>query len=191
MPQETSELCPICRDPFRYKVEQLYLEGDLSAVRREHQYSRHEVETHMGHVADPEVLRTVAGLAGATAVAARLRQLEQIQGAILEAALTGVTIKQEDGTELQVPPDLKLALAAAREIRSTLVEVAKMAPALDSQQSSSLERTDLDEQIQDYLRRRGMAEGEGNVRSPSAPDRSTRELPSGERRALPAATPPR
>lgn len=155
MSKSATELCPICQDPSRYQVEQLYLEGHVAEITARHRYTRHEVETHMGHIADPEVLRTVSGLASATAVAARLRQLEQVQGAILEAALTGVELEQPDGTTVKLPPDLNLALKAAKEIRSTLVEVAKMAPALDSQQTSSVARTDLDDDIAAYLKRKG------------------------------------
>lgn len=196
MPQDATELCPICQDPSRYQVEQLYLEGHVQEIQRRHRYTRHEVERHMGHTHDPEVLRTVSGLAGATAVAARLRQLEQVQGAILEVALTGATVKLPDGTEVFQPPDLNLALKAAREIRSTLVEVARMAPALDGQQSAAVARTDLDEEIADYLARRSadgtwVRRNEGATAEPHEGDggetQAARELPSVR---APLALPP-
>ena len=195
MPKDPTELCPICQDPSRYQVEQLDLEGHVAEITSRHRYSRHEVETHMGHLADPEVIRTVSGLAGATAVVARLRQLEQVQGAILEAALTGVELEQPDGTTVKLPPDLNLALKAAREIRSTLVEVVKLAPALDSQQSTSLERTDLDADIEDYLKRRGheakVRRNEGaDVPSSEGAQEGETQPAVGPGRGAPLALPP-
>jgi hypothetical protein len=188
MATDPTQQCAICKSPFRYKVEDLYLQGDLAYVRQSYHFTRHEVEAHMGHVADPEVLRTIAGLTNATAVAARLRQIEQAQGAILEAALTGVEIEQEDGSLLKVPPDLKLALAATRELRASLVELAKMDDKVDSQQGSSVERVDLDSMLADYLARRGHEQAR-TAAAEAASEERERTFDRGAQRELEGHTP--
>jgi hypothetical protein len=140
--------CPICADPNRYTIEQKYLE---SGTGRDTPYTRQEIERHMSHAADPRALRLVTDLANASAVAGRLRALETMAVQIMDAALMRQIVTLADGTQVQREPDLKIALSALREARSTIVEMGKITETLQSQHESDEERPDLDDAIAAYL----------------------------------------
>lgn len=125
------ESCPVCADPARYVVEQAYLERGQTG-----RYGRHALEAHLAHTVDTRALRQVSDLASASAVASRLRQLENLATAVIDVALA------------QDPPDGRLALAALREARATLVEMGRLSDALQaSAPDESTERPDLDAAI--------------------------------------------
>lgn len=109
-------------------VEDAYLNG-----LRIDRYTRPQVDRHMAHVADRQTLRQVSELASASAVAARLRQLELAATAILDLA-----IAQADG---------KLAIQALREARATIATMSQLAGGLAASQSEDSERPDLDAAI--------------------------------------------
>lgn len=170
MPNVPDPSCPVCLSPLRYSVEQAYLEGsgDMRPFRRQ------QVERHMSHLADPQALKLVTNLTEATAVASRLRQLEVTAMAILDAALSPPPLIV-DGHPVAQQADGKLALAALREVRHTLVEIGKLASTLDSRNTSAEERPDLDDAIAAYVG--------GRMRNDDHPEQvfdAPRELEAGE-----------
>ena len=90
----------------------------------------------MAHVTDAETLRAVTDIASASAVASRLRALESLAYAIIDRAL--------------VDDDGKLALAALREARQVLGDMARLSDALVTHDVGA-ERPDLDAAIAAHL----------------------------------------
>ncbi len=110
------------------------------------------------HLFDAATLRIITGLSSASAIAARLRQLETQGSAILDAALAA-----KDG---------KLALAALREIRATLTSIGALASTLGTPAQNE-ERPDLDRAIADYV-------GHASEDDARAETHETRALGAGE-----------
>lgn len=174
------KICMICADPNRYAVEQRYLE-DGSGVR-DLPYTRQEIEAHMSHVADPRALAMVTDLTNASAVAGRLRALETTAVKIMDLALAPQYVEQPDGSRIVMPPDPKVALAALREARATIVEMGRLTQTLESQHDEAEERPDLDAAIGDYLRGKDIPVADPPSAAPTAPHDESfpRALPPGE-----------
>lgn len=134
--------CVIGADPARYIIEQQYLTGE-----RIMRYSRQQVERHLSHSVDQKSLREVTDLAGAAAIASRLRQLELTAARIMDAALSEREVTLPDGTKITQLPDGKLALQALREARSTLAEMAKLSDTLSRAGEKSEENLALDDAL--------------------------------------------
>lgn len=124
--------CSVCSSPARYLVEQAYLLGEPTTP-----FDRRTVGAHLRH-ASGQALADVEDLASASAVAARLRDLEVKATAILDAAI-------QQG-------DPRTALQALKEARATIAEMGRQAGHLAaSKQGEGSSRPDLDALILGHL----------------------------------------
>lgn len=145
--------CALCADVRRYEIEQAYLEGRPADT---HGYTRRELEAHIAHSMDAETMSQIAAVAGASAIAARLRMLEAQATAILDAAAA--------------KGSLGVALQALREARQTIETMAKLAGHLTETLTVEDNRPDLDARIAQVLDARGVPDSHTEQRASGQPE---------------------